>query len=42
MGPVVEDVGEEVVVVAGGIKRSNFHFLPPLSHMLFKYRVEIL
>ena len=32
------EVGEEVVVVvlAGGIKSGNFHFLPPLSHMLLK------
>ena len=32
----VEEVGEEVAVLAGGIKSSNFHFLSPLSHMLLK------
>ena len=35
-GYKVEEVGEEVVVLAGGIKRSNFHFFPALSHMLLK------
>ena len=30
------DVGEEVVVLAGGIKSSNFHFHPLLSHMPLK------
>ena len=35
-GAVAEDEEEEVVVLGGGIKSSNFHFLPPLSHMLLK------
>ena len=45
------EVGEEIVVLAGVIENSNFHFFPPLSHILlkfflvdslFQYRVEIL
>ena len=31
------EVGEKVVVLAGGVKISNFHFLPPLLHMLLKF-----
>ena len=31
------EIGEKVVVLAGGIKSSNFHFLPPLSHMLLNF-----
>ena len=39
-GTMWREVGEEVVVFAGGIESSNFHFLPPLSPMLLKYRSE--
>ena len=35
-GAVAEDEEEEVVVLGGEIKSSNFHFFPPLSHMLLK------